>query len=423
MPKYQVTIIPQENYDVGEISTKLEEYFTEKGYNFKDKSILIKPSFVMPAADVVRTIATNTHVNLVAGIAKVLSEQGARKVLIAENKTLGTARYAFSMVGIKKAVKGIKNVKFCYLDEKSRKSVKVEDPFIEDHVIKYPKLLLNGTIDYFISVPKLKGNVYADVTLSVKNNLGLISKKERLKYHDDRLHDHLSDICLIRQPDLIITDTIISGEGNGPMEVKPIETYMMIVGDNCLAVDTTCCYLIGKNPEEIKHLKNLAKRGIGPLNIQDIEIENKQYLDSKKRKFNDVDRNLNLHPSLIVYQGKEACNSGCVAFLRSYLDSYGQNLGWDVLSGMTIIVGKDLEIPEKELESLDKRKTIVYGECAKEYKKFGVYFKGCPPDYVKAMFKISMSTALPHNPYFKLLSYPKFIMTWITHSIHKLVPF
>ncbi len=421
MSKYQVTIIPQENYNSLEISEKLGKYFDGREYNFEDKSILIKPSFVFPIDDATRAIAINTHVNLVAGIVKSLSERGARLIYIAENKTMATARYAFARVGIKKAVKGIKNVKMCYLDEKKRKNVVVEDPFIKDHVIKYPKLLVDDSIDYFISVPKLKGNLYANVTLSVKNNLGLISKKERLKHHDTSLHDHLSDITLIRQPDIIITDTIVSGEGNGPSEVKPINTQMMIVGDNCLAVDTTCCYLIGIDPNEIKHLKNLAERGIGPIDIQDIELNNKEYLESKKSKFTPVDRNLNVHPNLKVFQGKEDCYPGCPAFLRTYLDAYGNNLGWETLSGMTIIVGNDLEIPEEELQKLEKRKTIVYGDCVKQYKEHGVFFKGCPPDYVNAMFKISIKTTLPNIPYFKYVSYPIYLTTWIVHLFHRLL--
>ena len=421
--KYQVTVIPQEDYNSLEISKMLGEYFDKNGYLFEEKSVLIKPSFVFPIADSQKAIAINTHVNLVAGIAKALSDRGARKIFIAENRTMGTARYAFSRVGIKKVVKGIKNVKFCYLDEKKRKNISVKEPFISNHVIKYPKLLVDGSIDYFISVPKLKGNLYTDVTLSVKNNFGLISKKERLKYHDDRLHDHLSDIALIRQPDLIITDTIISGEGNGPAEVKPIKTQMMIVGDNCLAVDVTCCYLIGKDPKEVQHLKNLAERGIGPLNINDIEIVNRDYLEVKKCNFVDQDRSLKVHPSLTIYQGKDICISGCPAFLRSYLDAYGKNLGWEILSGMTIIVGKDLDIPEKELEKLEKRKTIVYGDCAEQYKKYGVFFKGCPPDYVKAMFKISTHTTLPNIPYFKYVSYPKFLTTWIMHLFQRILRF
>ena len=92
-------------------------------------------------------------------------------------------------------------------------------------------------------------------------------------------------------------------------------------------------------------------------------------------------------------------------------------------SGITIIVGKDHEIPDEELNNLVKRKTIVYGDCAKNFKKYGVYFKGCPPDYIKAIFKISLRTKLPYSPYFQYLFYPKLIKTWIVYLLQRVFRF
>jgi len=423
MSKYKVAIIPQENYDRFEIAGKIGTYLDDQNIDFSNKTIFIKPSFVFPVSDQDKTISTNTHVALVAGVVRAFSERGARKIFIAEHRTMGRARYAFAMVGIKEAVEGIKNVKFCYLDEKATKRVAIKDPFIKGHELKYPKMLLDNTIDYFVSIPKLKGNNYAGVTLSIKNNFGLISKKERLKYHDDRLHEHLADIALIRQPDLVIADAIVSGEGNGPAETDPVKTSMLIVGNNCLAVDVACCYLMKKDPNEVRHLKLLNERDIGPLEINEVEMTNKSYLDSKRKDFSGPDLNLNVHPGLKIYKGKDICNQGCVAFIRSYLDSYGRNLGWDVLSGMTIIVGKDLDIPEEELKKLEKKKTIVYGDCARKYKRYGVYFEGCPPDYIKAIFSISLKTKLPNSPYFQYISYPKLIKTWIIYLLQRIFRF
>jgi len=423
MSQYQVTIIPQENYDRVEIASKIGTYLDDQNIDISNKTIFLKPSFVFPISDQDRTMAVNTNVALVAGVARAFSDRGARKITIAENRTLGRARYAFAMVGIKEAVKGIQNVKFCYLDEKATKCVAIKNPFIQGHEIKYPKMLLDETIDYFVSIPKLKGNNYAGVTLSIKNNFGLISKKERLKHHDDSLHEHLADIALIRQPDLVITDAIVSGEGNGPSETDPVKTSMLIVGNNCLAVDIACCYLMEKDPKKIRHLKLLNERGIGPLDISEVEITNKTYLDTMRKHFSGPDLNLDVHPGLKIYKGGNICNQGCVAFIRSYLDSYGRNLGWDILSGMTIIVGKDLDIPDEELKRLIKKKTIVYGECAKKFKKYGVYFKGCPPDYIKAIFKISLRTKLPYSPYFQYLSYPKLIKTWIIYLLQRVIRF
>ena len=141
MSKYQVTIIPQEVYDSSEIASKVGTYLDGRDINFENKTIFLKPSFVFPVSDKDKAIAINTHNALVAGVAQVFSERGARTIFIAENRTQGRARYAFAMVGIKKAVKDIQNIKFCYLDEKATKRVAIKNPFIKDHEIKYPKML------------------------------------------------------------------------------------------------------------------------------------------------------------------------------------------------------------------------------------------------------------------------------------------
>lgn len=423
MLDFQVTIIPQENYDKSEIASKIGIYFDQAGYNFKEKTVLIKPSFVFAIGDAERTLSTNTNVGLVSGVAQALSIRGASKILIAEDRTIGPARYAFYMINIKKTVNGIKNVKMCYLDEKKKVKVAVNNPFIPNHIIKYPKLLIDDTVDFFISLPKLKANIFADITLSIKNNLGLISKKERLKFHDDRLHMHLADIALIRQPDLIITDAIVSGEGQGPYETTNVYTNMLVVGTNCLAVDVICCYLMDQNPSEIEHLKILHERGIGPLNINDIDIKNKNYLDTKKKKFKMPDINLEMSPSIKVYLGKKSCQAGCLGMIRTFLDGYSKKQGWDSLGELNLILGENIEIPKNELDKLNKKHTIVYGDCAKAYKKYGIYFKGCPPDYVKALLKISLKSSLGKSPWFEYFSPWNYVKAWMVHILQKIFRF
>jgi uncharacterized protein (DUF362 family) len=354
---------------------------------------------------------------LVAGVAAAISSKGASQVIIAEGKTFGTGRYTFSMADIKSAVKGIKNVSFRYLDEEILEEIEIDNPYIPNHKVKYPKKLFLDEIDYFISLPKLKANNYAGITLSIKNSFGIIPKKERLKYHDDRLHKYLADLTLIRKPDLVITDAIISGEGNGPGETDPVETNMIIVGKNPLAVDATCCYLMGQKAEDIEHLQLLHERGFGPLSIQNIEISNKEYLDEKKRNFKMPDLNLKVHPSMKIFTGDRVCRPGCQAFLRTYLDSYGRNVGWDVLKDFAIIVGENVKVPQNELKSLQKKKTIIFGSCAEEYKKYGAYFKGCTPDYAKGFFKLGLATDLPTNPYFDDFPYGKFLWHWFIHIL------
>jgi len=425
MTNNKVTVIPQKGYYKSQIAIKLVDYFDKEGFDFNGKTVLLKPSFVMPFPDMSLTLAANTHNMLIAGIAKALSLREASKIIIAEHRTIGPARYAFYTVGIKKAVKGIKNVKFYYLDEKKRVTKTIDNPFIPNYEVKYPKMLLDETIDYFISIPKLKMNLYTQVTLSIKNNFGLISKKERLRLHDrDNLDKHLASLTLIKKPDLIITDAIIAGEGQGPHLTKPVNTGMMIVGTNPLAVDTVCCDLIGIDPHSIGHLELLYDRGIGPLDINNIEIENRDYLESNKKSFKKPDSNLKMTPLMQIFQGPKACVEGCIGMLKGSLDSYAMEKGWYSLGRLNIIIG-DPEIPEETLKTLDKKRTLVYGTCAKKYKKYGTYFNGCPPDYVKSLIKMSFFSPLGLNPNIKLsrVSPGKYARAWGLYILQRIFRF
>jgi uncharacterized protein (DUF362 family) len=427
MSDFKVAIIPQKGYYKSQIAVKLIEYFDKNGYDFNGKTILLKPSFVLPVKDPRMALAVDTHNILIAGVAKALALRGASKIIIAEHRTIGPTRYSFYTLNVKKEVKNIKNVKFYYLDEKKRVVKTIEDPFIPDYSVKYPQLLLDGSVDFFISLPKLKMNLYTDVTLSVKNNFGLISKQERLKYHDrDSLDAHLASLTLIKKPDLIITDAIIAGEGQGPHLTTPVNTAMLVVGTNPLAVDTVCSYLIGIDPRSIRHLELLHNRGVGPLDLNNITIENKEYLEANKKVFSKPDTNLEMTPLIKSYLGEKACTEGCIGFLRGILDSYALKNGWYSLGKLNIIIG-DPEIPQETLDTFEKKKTIVYGECSKKYKKYGLYFKGCPPDYVKALLKISIpwKSSLGINPNIRLnrLAPYKYFKAWAIHILQKIFRF
>ncbi len=427
MSEYKVLIIPQKGYYKSQIALKLMEYFDKNGLEFEGKTVLLKPSFVLPVKNPQMALAVDTHNILIAGVAKALALKGASKIIIAEHRTIGPARYSFYALNLKKEVKGIKNIEFYYLDEKKRVNKTIEDPLIPDYSVKYPKLLLDGSVDFFISLPKLKMNLYTDVTLSVKNNFGLISKQERLKYHDkDGLDAHLASLTLIKKPDLIITDAIIAGEGQGPHLTTPVNTGMIVVGNNPLAVDTVCTYLIGIDPHSIPHLEMLQKRGIGPLDINNIIIENKEYLEANKKLFSKPDNNLEMSPLIKSYLGEKACREGCIGFVRGILDSYALKKGWYALGKLNIIIGNPV-IPQETLDTFEKKKTIVYGECSKQYKKYGVYFKKCPPDYVKALLKISIpwKSSLGINPNISLdrLAPFKYFKAWGIHILQKIFRF
>ncbi len=416
MNTYPVVIFNQERYDAGQIEAHVMQYLDMTGLDFNGKVVMLKPSFVLPSGDENMTLATNTHNSAIVGTARAILGKGARRVLIAEHHTVESARFSFAMVHIKAAIKGIAGVEPCYLDEVPMVKALVENPFIPGYDIKFPRMLLDGTVDYLVTLPKLKTNSFSHVSLSIKNSFGLISKEDRLKYHGADLDKHLASLHLVRKPDLVIVDAIVAGEGQGPQQTTPVNAGLLIAGTNCIAVDAVCCRLMGYDPATIPHLKMLHDRGLGPISLDEIDLQNKKFLESRQRSFINPDLNLALSPRFRVFQGKDICRGGCLAMLRSILDGYGMVDGWDSLGDLTIIIGKGVDVPENELEGRSKRRTIVFGDCAQEFKDRGIFVKGCPPEYLRTAIVLGLKAGLGISRVEKSASLAALLWTSLQHA-------
>ncbi len=303
-------------------------------------------------------------------------------------------------------------ISFAYVDELKKEWTAPTNPFIPNISVDFPVLVKD--VDIFISMPKLKVNIFADITLSVKNGMGLVKMATRFKYHNDNLHGLIADIYQIRPPDFVITDAIVAGEGQGPMEVTPYPLNLILCGNNGLAVDAISCHLMGYNPHEIKHLQMLWERSYGPIDLEKIRVEEKNILQSNKHIFKRPDRDLsNISPNIHVYAG-EGCHLGCPAFVRGGLDAYGFSKGWESLGEIFIIVGKNPPISQEQLRNLPRKRTIIYGDCARDFKQYGRFLSGCAPSYLKAYLFYAL-TPLGMSPSVKYIEIRTLIKTYIQH--------
>ncbi|MHA1887222.1 MAG: DUF362 domain-containing protein [Promethearchaeota archaeon] len=421
-----VYLIEQNKYDFSSLVQKISDVFQKKQIFFQEKSVLLKISLVFPVKNPERVKMIITNPVLTMAVAEVICSRGAKVVYIGDGETMGSARYSFKMTQMDKHLKLIsskfrKKIKFAYLDELPRPWITPEKPFTPEIALDYPRLVRE--VNYFISLPKLKVNIFANITLSIKNGMGLISKPTRLKYHGSQLHSLIADIYQIRPPDLVITDAIFAGEGQGPMEASAYPTGLVIMGNNGLAVDTVCCNLMGYSPKEILHLKLLEEGGYGFLNLANISELDHEILKKHQHEFKRPDMSLsNLAPNIHVYEGK-TCKSGCKAFIRAILDGYGRNAGWNSLGEVYIILGENLKIPPEELEKLPKKRTIILGKCAEEFKNEGAYFGGCAPDYIQMLEKIPVKTEIPITPWIKYVSLRTLLWTSLQHAVFRISRF
>jgi uncharacterized protein (DUF362 family) len=371
MTRPRVILADQREYRADEIAGKASSIIAATGLDVRGKTVFVKPSFVYPSRNpIVKSIITQPEV--IVGALRALRDAGAKKIMVGESSVLGPSRVSFHSTGVLPLLKGLAEPVF--LDEQEEVEVKVDKPWVQES-FTVPKIWLDA--DVYVSLPKIKTNMFAEVTLTIKNNLGLLRQRARLLYHDYRLHKKLADLYKVRQPDLVIADCIVAGEGQGPLMAEPVPLGLLVGGDNAVAVDRVACYLTGYEPQEVEHLKLLIEAGYGPASLDDIDITGRELLE-RRRAFRRPRLSLHeLSPRLRVFQGAEySCPWGCAGLVRGAVDAYVDFYGPDGLQPMNLIVGKPIRsVPD----DLDPEITMVLGDCAEPFRDRGEFVYGCCP--------------------------------------------
>lgn len=367
-----VHVIHQPTYFLDEIRSKAQQVMAADGLRVRGKRVFVKPSFVYPARPP-RNRGVNTQPEVVGAVVQALKALGAACIDVGEDCLVGPSQNAFVAMGVLPLIRGYAEP--CYLQDEPRTTVHVRDALVEDRY-RLPKKLMDA--DLFVSLPKLKVNMYTRVTLSVKNHMGLLLQADRLPHHDGNIHKKIVDLYRARVPDYVVTDAIVAGEGQGPMHATPRPLSLLLAGRVGVAVDAVACHAAGFNPEtDVEHLALLHERGYGPLRLDAIDIEGEHHLAAHRGRlvrpttaFGDCNGTLR-----ICAGSDRACPEGCLGMLRGSLDRWILNQRRDAIDGLTFIVGKPID----DLPSgLDPRRTFVIGDCASPYAKVGTFIPGCP---------------------------------------------
>jgi uncharacterized protein (DUF362 family) len=104
---------------------------------------------------------------------------------------------------------------------------------------------------FYVSIPKLKTNLYTGVTLGFKNAMGILPYNLRQRQHHFALDQKLVDILHLVKPDLTLIDGLVGGEGNCPAPVDPVDSRVIISGNNCVETDRVATQIMGFNPSSL----------------------------------------------------------------------------------------------------------------------------------------------------------------------------
>ncbi len=113
--------------------------------------------------------------------------------------------------------------------------------------------------DLLINCARLKTHMMTQVSIGVKNLMGLLPDSEKLRLHRDGLDEliaHLGNVCW---PELTLVEADLGMEGEGSHHGDDIACGYYLGGDDMLEVDSVCTHLMGLDPEVVVHLKRLAE--------------------------------------------------------------------------------------------------------------------------------------------------------------------
>lgn len=226
------------------------------GLDVKGKRVLLKPNLVEFDA----ATAVNTDARVVAAAYEALERLGASEVLIGEGP--GHRRDTYELAEQADYFAAVPDFERIFTDL-NRDDVTAVGNFAGEDRFYFPNTALRA--DLIVSVAKMKTHHWAGATLAMKNFFGVVPgavygwPKNKLHY----LGIPEAVVALNRQfrRTFAIVDGIVGMEGNGPIQGRPKHAGVLVMGADLVAVDATCCRIMGIDPERIEYLRLAADMG------------------------------------------------------------------------------------------------------------------------------------------------------------------
>lgn len=221
-------------------------------------TVFLKPNLTFPEY----RPGVMTSFECLSGVVRTLRARGFQ-VLIGEADSGGYNRFSMDAV-----FEGMGIRQLC--DDTGARCVNIsftEPEMLELKVgrqtlrVPVPRLLLDGSVDAFMTLPVPKVHLNTYVSMSIKNQWGCIQEpSERLK-----LHPFLAEVMYEFNRRLPRAYSVIDGRfgltRSGPMRGDPIPLNWLLVSNDLVAADRVCCRLMQIDEARVPHLMHFRRRG------------------------------------------------------------------------------------------------------------------------------------------------------------------
>jgi uncharacterized protein (DUF362 family) len=233
----------------------------------KGQTVLVKPNI---GWDVVPERAGNTNPVLVKFVIQQCFQAGAKQVYVFDN-TCDKWDRAYANSGIEQAVKDAGGKIAPGNTENYYQEVQIPDGKKLKNA-KVHELVLQS--DVFINMPVLKSHSSANLTICMKNLMGVVW--DRGYWHRNDLNQCIADYCTYtKKPTLNVVDAYRVMMKNGPRGVSEADVSLMkslIVSTDMVAADAAAAKLFGTTPEDVPYIGIADSMGIGKMQLDKLNI-------------------------------------------------------------------------------------------------------------------------------------------------------
>lgn len=131
--------------------------------------------------------------------------------------------------------------------------------------------------DVLINLPKLKTHGFMMYTGAVKNLFGCIPGLAKAQFHikvpdRDDFAEMLVDLLLACAPELTVMDAVMGMEGRGPSGGDARHVGLVLASADAVALDVIASSIVGFAPDEVYTNRAAARRGLGPADVDGVEV-------------------------------------------------------------------------------------------------------------------------------------------------------
>jgi uncharacterized protein (DUF362 family) len=237
-----------------------------KAFVKQGQKVVVKPNI---GWDVPPERAGNTNPKLIKRIIEQCRNAGASDIYVFDN-TCDEWSKCYKTSGIEEAAKaaGAKVVpghtESYFREVEIKKGISLKKARVHELIIDS---------DVFINVPVLKHHSSAELSIAMKNLMGVVW--DRMYWHRHNLHQCIADFATFRKPDLNVIDAFRVMMKNGPRGVSVsdvVEYKTLILSPDIVAADAAAAKIFGSEPSDISYIVKAGELGVGTYNLDSLKI-------------------------------------------------------------------------------------------------------------------------------------------------------